>query len=67
MIARGERIQQARDDGGADRRPRPVPRAAENAHQHDRQRNDDRERLARGHVRDEQRVNAARNAGERTR
>ena len=67
VIARGERVQERGDRRRADAGPGPVPRAAEHAHQHDGQRHRDRECLADRHVRDEQRVDAAGDAGERAR
>ena len=59
VVGGGEAVEQRRDRDRADRRPGPVARAAEHAHQHHRQRHGDREHLAGRHVREEQRVDAA--------
>ncbi len=67
VVRGGEAVEQRGDRDRADRRPGPVPRAAEHAHQHDGQRHRDREDLAGRDVREEQRLDAARDARERAR
>jgi hypothetical protein len=67
LVGGGRRVEQDRDRRRADRGARPVARAAEHAHQHDRQRHRDVERRRRRDVLHEQRLDAAREPRERAR
>ena len=64
LAAADEGVEQGGDDGGADRRPQPVARAAQHAHQHDVERHGELEGAGHGEEADIHGMDAADGAGD---